>query len=58
MSDNDVERRIGDLENLAIRQGEMLLDQQQQIDRLRQELSLELTSRAIQSLRPWPTDAW
>jgi hypothetical protein len=54
MSDNDLERRVRDLGSLAIRQGEMILDQQQQIDRLRQELGHELTSRAIESLRPWP----
>jgi hypothetical protein len=33
----------------------MVLDQGQEITRLRQELDHELTSKAIQSLRPWPT---
>jgi hypothetical protein len=35
--------------------GKTALDQQDEITRLRQELSDEITSRAIKSLSPWPT---
>jgi hypothetical protein len=46
---------VRDLERIVVDLGRMVLDQGQEITRLRQELDHELTSKAIQSLRPWPT---
>jgi hypothetical protein len=55
MADGDLESRVRDLERLVQNLGRKVLDQGQEITRLRQELDDELTSRAIESLTPWPT---
>jgi hypothetical protein len=55
MADDELEARVRALESLVARLGRMVVEQGQEITRLRQELDRELTSRAIASLSPWPT---
>jgi hypothetical protein len=51
----DLEARVRDLERIVGDLGRMVLDQGEEITRLRAELSIEQTERALASLRPWPT---
>jgi hypothetical protein len=51
----DLQERVRELEQLASKMGHVLVDQQRQIDRLREELSDEITANAIKHLTPWPT---
>jgi prefoldin subunit 5 len=52
---SDLEERVHKLEQLAMTMGSTIQDQQREINRLRQELSDEITSNAIGRLTPWPT---
>jgi hypothetical protein len=52
---SDLENRVRDLERLCAQLGNTVIKLQFDVDRLQAELSHELTSKAIQSLRPWPT---
>ena len=50
----DTEERLRRLERLVAQMGEIVFDQGWEIERLRMELSEEITNNAIASLTPWP----
>jgi hypothetical protein len=52
--DDDLTGRVRELERLVSNLGRMVIDQGQEIARLRHELDHEMTSRAIASLSRWP----
>jgi hypothetical protein len=55
VSDSDLANRVRDLERLCAQLGSTVIKLQGDVDRLQAQMSHELTSRAIQSLSPWPT---
>jgi hypothetical protein len=53
--DDDIEARVRALESLVAKLGRRVIDQAEEVARLRTELNYEMTARAIDSLTPWPT---
>jgi hypothetical protein len=51
---DDLEDRMRKLERIVAQLGQKVLDQDAEIDRLKSELSMVHTERAIASLTPWP----
>jgi len=51
---DDVATHIRELESVVAKLGQVVVDQQRQIERLQADVSDVMTDNAIASLTPWP----